>query len=438
MTADRSLALVHVPEELTRIDNPVKLIEAFREFVPPKIFVPLNDLHDRHLLATNILVCLLKSWILSGRNPHLLAFAIAWHSLDTHPRTGMSMADIVDMAWQHRRRINLSWSPNRWNQVHNQLARIATFTRLGENPVAYTGLERYARYLPDNFPGYLIDNSRRLAAEGLRQDHCIASYHDRILKGDCAILTVLLGGRRYTVSLAPKPQTPRTFYPVAPNSPPVDRPADPVDSADPTDRGLQIEEIRGRHNLQPDHATFLRIRNALSIEPCRELLNRYTPDCSDNTTRMKVTDTARATASALCDAGVHHALVSWCGSGDEGCIHSIDLRDEQDRPILDDARISIPVVLNRYDAKREKWTQTTEIEDTLVERAVENLIDEYISAHCPGIEYNDGGEAEFVIRPGSPDGATPPTFSMRILENIVEQETVHDTGPQPIHTGAPH
>ena len=80
------------------------------------------------------------------------------------------------------------------------MAKIVTLRQFSQKNVVYD-VDSYASALPD-FPGYVIRNSRRLAIVGWHQRHCVASYHDNVLRGNMAFVCVFVNNVRWTVALA--------------------------------------------------------------------------------------------------------------------------------------------------------------------------------------------------------------------------------------------
>ena len=188
--------------------------------LPAKAAAPLRDLVTRRLLPPNTASVLMDAAELSGEPQHLLGFAVAMLSLQN---TGIPVIDAVRMAHSQGKRINMRWSAKRWKVEHDRLSRAETVSRLTASNEAYD-LSEYEPHLPASWPGYLVRSSRRLGLEGMRQRHCVASYHNDLRNSRCAIAVVFVHRRRWTVELQ------KTGLKDAP---------------------LRITQIRGRRNESP-------------------------------------------------------------------------------------------------------------------------------------------------------------------------------------------
>ena len=146
------------------------------------------------------------------------------------------VADTVAMAKDLGRKIRLDWSPRRWREEHDRMAKAVTLRQFSEKNKDYD-VEFFRSVLP-KFPGYIIRNSRRLATVGWHQRHCVASYHNRVARGDSAIVCVFVNHVRWTVELV---KTGNALHP------------------------LGINQIRTTDNGCPDAATEQQIYKYLGI-----------------------------------------------------------------------------------------------------------------------------------------------------------------------------
>lgn len=81
---------------------------------------------DQHVLET-----VLDAGDLSQDTTRLPAFATSYLYLKSQH---VPVADVINMAKQHQRRIHLWWSASRWQDEHSRLSRFATLEKLsGEN-----------------------------------------------------------------------------------------------------------------------------------------------------------------------------------------------------------------------------------------------------------------------------------------------------------------
>ncbi len=175
---------------------PVPLRERLNK-LPHKAMKQLEGLYvighiDQHVLET-----VLDAGELSHDVTRLPAFATSYLYLKSQH---VPVVDVINMAKQHQRRINLWWGTRRWQDEHGRLSHLSTLLRLAGENVNYD-VSYFAIHLPACFVGYLIRHSRRLGMEGLRKRHCVAAWHSKLLNGDYAICVVFLNNVRWTVEL---------------------------------------------------------------------------------------------------------------------------------------------------------------------------------------------------------------------------------------------
>ena len=202
----------------------------------PKIANPLRQLLAADQLGQDVLVTILDAADLADDHTKLLAFTAAYLYLRSQ---AVPITDVIRMAKHLNHRVNLGWSAKRWKAEHNRLSRAEALLRLSQEQVTYD-VSDYQPLLPDSFPGYLIRTSRRLGMEGLRQRHCVASYHPSLRTGSCALAVVFVNHVRWTVQLV------KTHHPAAP---------------------LRIAQIKSRFNQSPPPEVTTQIHQMLDI-PC--------------------------------------------------------------------------------------------------------------------------------------------------------------------------
>ena len=136
---------------------------------------------------------------LAGAPVHLtMVFAVSYMAL---LKNSVPMRDIIDMAEKYGRRINLSWSVNRWRDAHDEFSRIATLKALAEDRKDYP-VDHYIKAMPEGRARQtVIRNSIRLGHESRRQRHCVASYTSRCENGTICICSVVINKQRWTVEL---------------------------------------------------------------------------------------------------------------------------------------------------------------------------------------------------------------------------------------------
>ena len=177
-------------------DSHEKITQSRLAKLPPKVALPLTQLVKIGQMREQDLQTVLDAGDLTGNHQTLVGFAAGAMGMMAQ---GVPIADTVSMAKKHGGRIRLDWSPRRWREEHDRLAKVVTLRQFSEKNVEYD-VEYYETALPD-FPGYLIRNSRRLAIIGWHQRHCVASYHSQVMRGLCAFVCVFVNHVRWTVEI---------------------------------------------------------------------------------------------------------------------------------------------------------------------------------------------------------------------------------------------
>lgn len=324
--------------------------------LPAKVRLPLQRLLAVGHVDEQVVESVLDAGELAGDNTRLLAFATAFVYMQSH---GIPVRDTIAMAKAHGRRVNLSWSPNRWRQEHDRLSRAETLARLARQSVTYD-VSTYAAHLPSSFPGYLIRNSRRLGMEGLRQRHCVASYHDQILSGHCAIATVFLDKKRWTVQLG------RTGNANAP---------------------LRIVQARGRYNKAPSSEEMARIRNILGIPQVRAQ-EVYPNECRPR----HHAENLRRVLPVLREHGVQNVIVSFDGSGDSGSIDGAIYT-----PAINSRAIAVEIQKTSSAFVEWQWRHTQTIEQVGLDDAIHEIANDWLDETDVDWYNNDGGFGELII-----------------------------------------
>ena len=173
-----------------------KTIQRRLAALPPKVALPLTQLVKIGQLREQDLRTVLDAGDLTGNHQTLVGFAAGAMGMKAQ---GVPIADTVSMAKKHGGRIRLDWTPRRWREEHDRLAKVVTLRQFSEENVVYD-VEFFMSVLPA-FPGYLIRNSRRLAIVGWHQRHCVASYHSNVMRGNTAFACVFVNNVRWTVAL---------------------------------------------------------------------------------------------------------------------------------------------------------------------------------------------------------------------------------------------
>ncbi len=287
----------------------------------------------------------------------LLPFAVGYLYLQSQ---GVPVKDTIRMASELRRRINLGWSPARWKQEHDRLSRLATLKRLAGANVVYD-LSAFDAVMPDDISGYLIRTSRRLGMEGLRQRHCVASYHDQVNSGHCAIAAVFAAGRRWTVQLY-----------LTGNA----------------EQPLRIGQIKGQYNALPPREVNLHIRGMMGIS----IKDHAVVDAASAPAGRLYMENLRRVLPHLRTADVAEVRVSFDGGGDSGSIQSVDY-DVQ----IDEANIVVDVLVNSRHFDEGTWVVAQETVRKSLSDAIEVIADDYLEETDVDWYNDDGGYGEMVI-----------------------------------------
>ena len=202
--------------------------------LPPKVAQPLKHLAKIGQMREEDIKTVLDAGDLTGNYHTLVGFAAGAMGMKAQR---VPVADTVAMAKKLGRQIRLDWSPRRWREEHDRMAKAVTLRQFSEENVDYD-VEFFASKLPTKYPGYIIRNSRRLATVGWYQRHCVAGYHPRCLDGSSAFVCVFVDRIRWTVELN------RTGHPENP---------------------IRINQIRTTDNGCPEPPTEKRIYDYLGI-----------------------------------------------------------------------------------------------------------------------------------------------------------------------------
>ena len=244
------------------------------------------------------------------------------------------------MAKEQNGRVNLNWSPARWRKKHNRRSRAAALIRLTEENVTYN-LSAYQAHLPERFPGYLIRTSRRLGAEGLRQDHCVASYHHHVRAGRCAIASMFVERQRYTVEL--------------------------VLTGNP-DHPVRIEQVKGRHGKAPSHAVLSTIHRALKIQQLVIAIDEQ----PDTPTLPVHLSSLRRILPTLRELNIEAIEVNFEGSGDTGSIDEVTYK-----PPVDTREIRVHAITHEHFLENNQWFKRTVEKEMPLDDAIIQLTDDY-------------------------------------------------------------
>ena len=351
--------------------------------LPHKVAVPFRQLYQSGQINEDVLRTVLDAGEIARDNAKLLGFTIAYMQ---HRADGVPVHDVIRMAADQQRRINLGWSAKRWKAEHDRLSRAEALDKLSMENTAYD-LSAFQQHLPERFDGYLIPTSKRLGMEGLRQRHCVAAYHSKLQSGTCAIASIFADHARWTVELA-----------LTGNS----------------EAPLRINQIKGRHNALPSAQIRDRIHDMLAIEvPKPTHGNR--PATEEGRAYM---DNLRRVLPVLREHGVEQVQVSFDGSGDEGHIGDIYYLPQREFDLAD-VTVQHVSLSSQFDDGR--WVRTRCLAESPINDVIEELTDDYLQE--TGVDWynNDGGFGELVIN------VQTGTVSLDIEVRFTESTTVFCT-----------
>ena len=346
--------------------------------LPTKVKQPLEGLFDIGHVDEHILNTVIDAGELSNDVNRLLAFTTSYLFLR---QKNVPVADVIHMAKIHGRKINLQWSAKRWELEHDKLSRLETLKALSAQNIRYDVM-KFSQRLPERFPGYLIQGSRRLGMEGLRQRHCVASWHPKITSGFCAIAVVFVDRIRWTVELFISEQK----------------------------KSLWAGQIKTKRNGLADKVTRGRILNALGIDESSQAIlagggpsNPYVYKA--NLARL---------IPVLRELEVESIHINFSGSGDSGQIDDVTIEPES----AESVRVSYLSVTREFEDGHYVSRQQ-EVEAPLNE-VITDIVYEYLDD--TGVDWynNDGGYGEFNLDVESNE------LTMTVNQNFMESTTEFD------------
>jgi len=340
---------------MTKINILKDNLELRLNVLPKKCAGVLRGLRSLKHIDDYSLASILDAGDLSNDKSRLSAFATSFLFLRSQ---SVPVSDVISMSKSQNRRVNLWWSPCRWQEQHERLSRFETLDRLSKENVSYD-LAYFEDKLPKRIPGYLIRSSKRLGMEGFRQRHCVASWHTRLLSKNTAICTLFVDRQRWTVELIKR---------------------------ESEDHPLMIGQIKARFNKSPCSRVRSEIYNLLNIEEV------YTSSVS--CMRQYSTRTWKENLLRLIPVFERLEMstieVNFFGGGDSGSIDSIAMKDDHRRELVN---------VVEYSRSWENGTWQGEICETekSLYDAVEDLVYDYLEE--TGVDWfnNDGGRGEFTI-----------------------------------------
>ena len=343
---------------MTEPSSIIKRLDA----LPRKIGLPFRDLLSRGYIAEPILEIVLDAGDIAEDSSKLIGFAIGYLNLR---QSGVPISDVIKMSKALGRKIRLDWSINRWKSEHDRLSRAESLTRLAEENVAYD-LSKFDAAITTPFPGYLIRTSRRLGMEGLRQRHCVASYHQQLLRNYCALASVFVDRKRWTVQLQL-----------------TDRPDSP----------LRISQIRSRLNVTPGTTERNAIHALFGVESPDATNRSGTTTPARPGRETSHMDNLRRVLTVLRENHVTRVIVSFDGSGDDGSIDSTTYEPDG----FQAANIAVTLIKANYQLENDEWITTFEESEANLEQAIEDIVYDYLGTTNVDWVNGDGGFGECII-----------------------------------------
>ena len=322
-----------------------KTLEKRLAKLPPKVAMPLKHLAKIGQMQDKDIRLVLDAGDLVGIHTHLLGFAAGAMGMAAER---VPIHDTVSMAKKLGARIQLDWTPRRWREEHDKLAKRITLHRFRQKNVDYD-VSSFEALLPATYPGYLIRTSLRLATVGWHQRHCVASYHKQVVSGACAIACVFINKTRWTVDL-------RKNYGVA--------------------SSLRINMICTTDNKTPDPFTTKTIHECLNIQETPRY--GYHRVHRDFDLRKSVTSANLARVrQSLLKAGIDKACVQQ--DSDPTPLGSLpDLYCEPQNVSIEKLELELYDITPDRD---ENDNLVFQLETVSLKKSVELLTDELISKH---------------------------------------------------------
>lgn len=361
----------------TSIDSAGRLAAWFgNPKVPMLVKQQIRGLLKGGLVDPDKLDVAIQACDIAGKPERAHAFLTATHYLSSQ---GVDVADTLRMAQAYGRKISPDWGVKRWKDEHDKMGRVATMHRLREAAQQYD-LARYDALLPSNYPGYLIRTSRRLGMEGLRQQHCVASYASKVSAGTCGIASVFAQGQRWTVELAPRQG--------------VD-----LESGKYVE-WLEAIQIKGKRNRDAPPEISSEIKWALRVEgppPGVSTMRAGGPEEGPDWR-----EGLRVICTALREHGVKEVHVSFDGSGDSGTIEGAEITQwcEGVNPVpnvLETVRVNVDRRVCAIGAGGRPEEPTFEADETTLAEAIERYAEHWTEESGVNWYDDDGGYGSITI-----------------------------------------
>jgi len=166
----------------------------------PKVAKPVKHLFESGWLEPEDIEAILMVGRINSRPCTLLGYCAVYSAIRVD--WTVPVRDSIKMAYALGRPFNITWSAQRIREEHDRLSQITTLKMMSaENRVF--DVDFVARHCAKKFSGYWILTSRRLGIEGFRQKHCVARYCAEIEQKKCAIASLFINEKRWTVEVIP-------------------------------------------------------------------------------------------------------------------------------------------------------------------------------------------------------------------------------------------
>jgi hypothetical protein len=301
---------------------------------------------------------ILRAVAVSGQAHFVLSFATAYLAMTAR---AVPVNAVIEMSETLGARVNLAWSETRWREEHDRLSRRMTLKRLAEADEVYD-LSGFEVLLPEEVQGRLVRTSRRLGLEGLRQRHCVASYHEFCRAGRCAIASVILDGARWTVELRLHAGQ------------------------------LRILQVRGRSNAFPSDALLRALRQRFGVEdPVPGDLVQGDPGLVDRSEQGLIRAT-QPLFTHLRQHGVRRVSIQFDGSGDSGSIGWTAFH-----PDIGDTLPGLRLERRQRIFENGAWVWVSEPVEQSAKEAIETFVYDFLELTHVDWYNNDGGYGDLNI-----------------------------------------
>lgn len=350
--------------------------------LPKKVLAPIKKLVGTKAIKEEELPLIVSIAAHLQHAEALLPWLIHYKSLNVSQST---IEDTISMATAAGRKIDPWWSQKRWNNEHSELSRLETLRKLSSELICYP-TSNIDALLPSQFPGYVIKTSRRLGMEGLRQQHCVASYHDRLKNNpNMAIVVVFAEKKRWTCQVELISHDKRDF--------------------------LGITQIESRFRQQPSAEVRALIHDLLIIDP------KAAKSIDQDDETLSYHEQFNLLVPILRDRSVTSVVVEFDGGGDSGAIESSTYLGnpnfDSDELVLWSKRVTT------YDVSTGAYSTTVVEEPQSIDSILCSAVDEWLDG--TGVDWynNSGGYGTFYLN------IKKGTYGLDVFVRIEESENMY-------------